>query len=135
MTTVESYLEEVNDYLIDHPQVDSFRIITERIQVGSTYIRVRLTLVNGSFLHFTEYREADVDGELQLITYSYQWMNSENVLLTRWDNAEHYPKLPNFPHHLHNSDEKNVLPGEPMNLFKVLDIIADELKKSSRGPR
>ena len=135
MTTVESYLEEVNDYLIDHPQVDTFRIITERIQVGSTYIRVRLTLVNGSFLHFTEYREADVNGELQLITYSYQWMNSENVLLTRWDNAEHYPKLPNFPHHLHNGDEKNVLPGEPMNLFKVLDIIADELKKSSRGPR
>jgi hypothetical protein len=60
-------------------------------------------------------------------------MEENNQLRMRWDNAEHYPELPNFPHHRHEGDEKNVLPGEPMNLFKVLDIIAGERKKTTGG--
>ena len=67
---------------------------------------------------------------MQVVTYSYHWMNA-NKLLRRWDNASHYPNLPGFPHHLHAGDEKNVLPGEPMNLFKVLDYITDTLKKTT----
>ncbi len=41
--------------------------------------------------------------------------------------SEH-PGLPNFPHHQHDGDEENVLPGEPMSLVKVLDHIATHLK-------
>jgi hypothetical protein len=51
-------------------------------------------------------------------------MEPDNQLRVRWDNAEHYPDLPGFPHHRHDGDEKHVLPGEPMNLFKVLDVIS-----------
>lgn len=127
MTTLESYLDEIDELLIDHHQVADFRFIAERILASSAYIRVKVVLLDGSFLHFTEYRETDIDGELQLITYTYQWMKSDNILLKRWDNAQHYPNLSGFPHHLHDSEEKNVLPGEPMNLFKVLDEISARL--------
>lgn len=68
-------------------------------------------------------------GDIEVITYSYHWMDPGNHLIIRWDNAEHYPNLPNFPHHHHDGDEKHVSPSEPMTLFKVLDIIAARLKK------
>jgi hypothetical protein len=56
-------------------------------------------------------------------------MDSSNQLRVRWDNVRHYPNLPGFPHHLHDGDEENVRPGEPMNLFKVLDLIAAQLEQ------
>ena len=129
MTTLETYPDEINELLIDHPYVTDFRFVDERILASSAYIRVRITLLNESVLHFTEYGELDIDGELQLVTYSYQWMDADNDLLQRWDNAKYYPTLPGFPYHLHDGDEENVRPGEPMNLFKVLDLIAAQLEQ------
>ncbi len=129
MTTLESYLDEINEFLIDHPQVAGFQFVTERILATSTYIRVPVALLDRSLLYFTEYRETDVDGELQLLTYTYQWMKADNTLLKRWDNARHYPYLPGFPYHVHDGDDKNILPGEPMNLLKALDHIAAQLEQ------
>ncbi len=80
-----------------------------------------------------EYVRTTPGGDIEVNRYSFHWMNADNHLRMRWDNAEHYSRLPNFPHHRHDGDEKNVLPGETMNLFKVLDIIAHELKKTSGG--
>ena len=58
------------------------------------------------------------------MTYGYHWMTASGDLVRRWDNAPHYPHLPGFPDHVHEGDEKNILPGEPMNLFTILDAIA-----------
>ncbi len=82
-----------------------------------------------------EYARTTPRGGIELYRYSFHWMNANNNIIIRWDNAEHYPTLSNFPHHRHDGDEKNVLPDEPMNLFKVLDIIAGELKKTTSDPR
>ena len=80
-----------------------------------------------------EYVRALPGGGIEVNRYSFHWMTAENQLKVRWDNAEHYPQLPSFPHHRHDGDEKTVRPGEPMNLFKALDIITAELKKTSSG--
>ena len=129
MTTLEFYLEEVNEYLIDHYQVADFRFVIERILANSAYIRVHVALIDGSLLQFTEYSEVDIDGDLQLITYSYQWMDADGTLLRRWDNAAHYPRLRGFPHHVHDGHEKKVVPSEPMSLIKVLDSIVTQLSE------
>jgi hypothetical protein len=62
--TPDTYLEEVNQYLIHHPHVVGFRFVKEHIKENSTYIRVRVVLLDGSSLHFTEYSETDIDGYL-----------------------------------------------------------------------
>jgi hypothetical protein len=129
MTQPGSNLKEIKEFLVAHQHVTEFRFLRERVTSGSTYVRARLTLTNGGILHFTEYGEVDVAGNSRIVTYTYQWMTADGKLIRRWDNAFHYPHLPNFPHHLHDGDEKNVLPSEPMNLFKVLDVIATELDK------
>lgn len=55
-------------------------------------------------------------------------MSEAHQIIRLLDNAEHYSKIENFPHYLHDADEKNILPSELMNIIKVLDFIATRLK-------
>lgn len=41
--------------------------------------------------------------------------------------VEHYPDLPNFPHHVHVGKEENVEPGERLSLIQLLDVLASEI--------
>ena len=61
------------------------------------------------------------DGEF--IRYSYQLFTTKAVL--RWDNVEHFPDIPNFPHHFH--DEKGNRYGSKLTgelLFDVQMVLA-----------
>lgn len=133
MDTPTSRLRDVNQLLIDHPWVASYRFSRQRTTKNSIYIRVHLSLLDGSTLQFTEYGEVDVAGALQTVTYTYQWMTADNSLLLRWDNAPHYPHLAGFPHHLHAGDDKTIVSSEPMTLVKVLNVIAAKLAAASQS--
>lgn len=61
-------------------------------------------------------------------TYSYHWADTEGRLIRRWDNTPHFPNLPGFPHHVHNGRAATVSPGQPVNVFTVLDEIAWHLQ-------
>lgn len=56
--------------------------------------------------------------------YSYHWMQADNTLLIRWDNAPHHPEVETHPYHQHVGSRQNVQPSEAMNLQKVLAWIA-----------
>lgn len=127
------YLESVRVAIDASSIVAVQRITSHTISDVDAYIRAILTFEDKSRLELMEYVRAIPGGGIEVNRYSFHWMDADNHLKARWDNAEHYPKLSNFPHHRHDGDEKNVLPGEPMNLFKVLDIIAAELKQSPGG--
>ncbi|MEZ4517431.1 MAG: DUF6516 family protein [Chloroflexota bacterium] len=114
--------------LIDDPYVTHYRILRYRVAGDSFFIRAQVIFQDAGTLHFSEYGEYDANGVYEVITYSFHWMDSSNTLRWRWDKAPHYPKLAGYPHHVHSgSDENNPVPGEPMNLFKVLDRIAEEI--------
>jgi hypothetical protein len=55
------------------------------------------------------------------------------VLKQRWDNARHYPDLPNFPHHVHVNTEDHILPGKSRNILEILELIEQELE-NLKGP-
>ena len=109
------------------------RITGQTISEVDAHIRAIVTFEDNSRLELMEYVRTTTGGGIEVNRYSFHWMDADNQLRVRWDNAEHYPKLPNFPHHRHDGDEKNVLPSEPMNLFKALDIITGQLKKTNTG--
>ncbi|MEA1899197.1 MAG: DUF6516 family protein, partial [Thermodesulfobacteriota bacterium] len=46
--------------------------------------------------------------------YSFHWQNAQGRLRQRWDNAPHYPDLPNAPHHVHgeNDSVQEVMQGK-----------------------
>jgi hypothetical protein len=55
------------------------------------------------------------------------WMDeSQQVLRKRWDNVEHFPGLPNFPHHVHVGAESQVEPGRSLSIIELVDAIEQE---------
>ena len=120
MTPAE-YLESIKERLLTDAIVTAFHIRRERYTVVDGHIRVRATIVDGSLLEFSEYVERTPEDQMQVMDYSYHWETAEGNLIYRWDNTPH------FPHHTHDSKSGEVRPGQPMNIFSVLDQIREML--------
>ncbi|MFZ5819265.1 MAG: toxin-antitoxin system TumE family protein [Chloroflexota bacterium] len=59
--------------------------------------------------------------------YSFQLYSDRPFL--RWDNAPHYPDLPNSPHHFHDQDG-NISPSELTgDLLRDFDLVMVAVKK------
>ena len=126
------YALQLKTQLSLSPIVVSFTIVEEKVWPDRGYIRIRMTLSNGDFLEVAEYFVIQ-DGERVTRRYRYQWMDGQRrELRKRWDNVEHYPDLPNFPHHVHIGGEKNVEPGERLSVIQLLDILAGEIPMEER---
>ena len=48
-------------------------------------------------------------------------------LRKRWDNVQHFPNLPNFPHNVHIIAENNVEPSQSGNILELIELIEKEL--------
>jgi hypothetical protein len=121
--TIDAYLEAMKERFVTDPLVTQFQVIRERSTLMDGYLRARLTLADGSQLELSEYMQRSSAGEIAVITYSYHWADAHNQLITRWDNTPHFPDLPGFPDHIHDSATGQVTPGQPMSIFTVLDEI------------
>lgn len=123
MTVTQQYLTEIKTKLISSLAVDSIVIVKERASLEQGYFRARLRLSNGDFLEVVEYFVVK-DGRCITETYRHQWMDqTQQVLKKRWDNVEHFPNLPNFPHHVHVGDELNVEPSQSLSILELIEII------------
>ena len=120
MTSAE-YLNAVKDRLVFEPQIVAFHVIRERMTATDAYLRVKATLADGSVFEFAEYvQQAATRDAMMVMTYSYYWASANGSLIRRWDNTPHFPALPGFPHHCHHAAGE-VTPGEPMNIFRILE--------------
>ena len=86
------------------------------------HLRARLTLSNGDQLEFSEYVRV-AEGQIEVLTYSFHWADSDGRLIKRWDNVPHFAQLPGAPHHVHEGQEGNVLPGAEISIAEVLDEV------------
>jgi hypothetical protein len=104
--------------------IEHIEIRRERSTQADAHLRARLGFVNGAILEFSEYVQRIQGDEIAAITYSYHWADAQGRLIRRWDNTPHFPGLPSFPHHIHEGPEDVVAPGQPMDIFAVLDSIS-----------
>ena len=103
--------------------VASVDVVEEYVLSDRGYFRARLGLANQDFLEVAEYFVVEA-GRCVTMRYRYQWMDaSQTVLKRRWDNVEHFPGLPNFPHHVHVGEEAHVEPGRSMSIVELLDAL------------
>jgi len=101
--------------------------VEEKILLDRGYFRARLTLVNNDFLEIAE-SFTIIDGHFVTLGYRYQWMDEQKEKLRkRWDNVQHFPNLPNFPHHIHIIEESNVEPSKSRNILELIELIEKEL--------
>lgn len=118
MTPAE-YLDSVKERLLTDPIVVGFQIRRERRTATDGHLRVRVAILDGSLLEFSEYAERTPDGQMQVAVYSYHWENAEGRLICRWDNTPHFPNLPDFPHHVHDGRTGAILPGLTITCLKM----------------
>lgn len=127
MKTAQDYIREVKVRLATSPVVATVEIVSERSTENNGYLRARMWLTNGEFLEISEYFVVQAGGSSTL-EYRYQWMDEgQQKLIKRWDNAEHYPDLPNFPHHVHVGDKGSVISGQSLSIIELLEMIEREI--------
>jgi hypothetical protein len=124
----ETYLIEIKAKLAVSGFIRSIDIIDERTALSDRgYFRAQVTLINGDFLEISEYFVIEM-GRFVPKRYRYQWMDATRThLKKRWDNAEHFPSLPEFPHHVHVGSEANVVPSRPLGIVELIDIVEREI--------
>ena len=126
-TETPAYFDAVKVKLTLCPEIRSVEIVDERaISTTHGYFRARLILFNGDIVEISEYTVSD-GNECRPCKYRYQWMDSHKNLIKRWDNANHFPELEGFPHHLHIGEEFKAMPSKPLNLMEIIDIILEGL--------
>ncbi len=126
----QNYLLEIKARLIASPNVVTIEVVEEYALSDRGYFRARLTLNNNDFLEVAEYFIVEQQHRITK-RYRYQWMDeSKQTLKKRWDNAPHFPKLPDFPHHVHVGDESQVEVGHSLNILELIEIIEQKITKN-----
>jgi hypothetical protein len=106
---VSDIVRSINDYskteLIAHSDIIS-DLRTPKVGI----IKGTIAFIDDSKLYFTEY--VDARYKIQKLSYSFQYQNSQNELIFRYDNAAHNPKL-SFDEHKHLKDGNIIEAGAP----------------------
>jgi hypothetical protein len=126
LSSASEYLNKVKALILGDPFVKSVKILREEALDDLGMLRMKLEMVDDNQLEMFElfYLEG---GKFQVKKYSFHWQKSSGDLLERWDNANHYPEVENFTHHVHVGGISVVQPSEPMNCEKVLFIVSSEI--------
>lgn len=109
---------EILTYLKESKIIKRFEILDYKNFHQGFYLKISCLLIDNSKLYIREY--SDVEER----NYSYHWQDTNNNLITRWDNAPHYPDISTHPHHKHTKD------GVFENYTITIEEILSEIKTS-----
>jgi len=125
---IEAHFADIEARLIGSPAVRRYQITRRDIGFADGKFRVRLELSDSSAAELFEY-VVESSQSIQVHKYSFHWQDSQGNLRRRWDNAPHYPKLSDFPHHIHEADG-TVIPNRTKDpdIFATLAWIEQELE-------
>ena len=101
--TLAQHLGALEARLIESPAIVSYQILRQEISSVDGKWRTRATTSDGGQAEFFLYL-AESRGQVELLRYSFHWQDGQGRLRRRWDNAPHYPDLPNAPHHIHDAN-------------------------------
>ena len=126
---IQQHFDTIEVRLIESPVITSYRILRREIGPSDGKIRIKAILCNEGALELFEY-VAESDANVQLLKYSFHWQSADGALKRRWDNAPHYPELPDAPHHVHCESEVVQEITDVPDVFSVIEEIEAALKKS-----
>ena len=98
--------------------------IREEIRANKQAILIaKVVLIDNSILHIREYIDAKYG--INRVSYAYQYQNSSDQLIFRYDNAVHRPAL-GFKDHRHSHDGKIYEVALP-DIFELVDEILSHI--------
>jgi hypothetical protein len=86
-----------------------------------------LVFKDGSRLHFREFVQVKIGKPVDRYMYVFQYMDSNDALIFRYDDTRHFPHLPTAPHHKHIGENEVVAANAP-DLESVLKEIKALIK-------
>lgn len=125
---IEDYFDTMRKRVELSPFVRLSNVTYEKRGTYEGIIRGRVHFLDNTVLEWREY--VDVETDVERLMYVYQYMDSSNKLVFRYDNTGHHKKLglSTYPHHKHVDREDNVVSSEPVDLSTVLNEIESFLE-------
>ena len=120
---IEAYFRQIEKIIEACLVVQLSNVTYEKRGTHEGFIRGDLCFVDGSTLHLREF--VDVEITEDRVMYVYQYMDSSDKLVFRYDNTGHHKKLgiSTYPHHKHEGSEDNVIRSTAPALVTVLQEI------------
>ena len=113
---IQEILEQFNDIIVE----TEFLNVTKIRDL--VHYKCKVYLIDGSNLRISEKWD-----ELQLLQYSYYWLDDENNLIIGWDNAPHHTQLATYPHHKHIRQQIEVHDSLENDLKAILGFIRQKI--------
>lgn len=111
------YLHRLHDTIHSRGDIDIEALTYKKYSNRRGTIQGRVKFYDGSLFEFSEM--VTLRGkQIKKIRYSYHYQTSEQNLIFRYDNADHHPHIPTYPHHKHVGS--HIEPAFPPDLSDVL---------------
>lgn len=126
MERVTEYFYKLLDITKESSWVLNEELTFREIDDREGYIRGTLYLYGGFTLHVAEYVVIKEEYPIRK-KYRYQLQDTEERLLSRWDNAPHHAEISTHPYHRNCKNGKTVSSPE-MSIHRVLSELDYALK-------
>jgi hypothetical protein len=118
---IDAYFQALLELISRSLVIQSSSVTLDKRSAFVGVVRGDLQFPDNSRLHFREF--VNTQDRLDRYMYVYHYQRADQTLIFRYDNTDHYPDLPNFPHHKHVLDEANVVTAAPPDLSGILKEI------------
>jgi hypothetical protein len=122
---IAGYFRYVSGVLALSPVVKSQDVHTEKRTPTEGHLRGDVLFKDGSRLHFREL--VTTEPSVQRVSYTYHYQGADGSMIFRYDDADHFLKLPSAPHHKHVG-ENDVVAANAPDLQSVLNKIEGMIK-------
>lgn len=115
---IEGHFAFIEGLLLESPAVRAYQVTKRLVGPTDGKLRIKVELSGGGKAEFFEYLVATP--EVRIVKYSFHCQTASGTLLKRWDNAPHFPEMPNVPHHVHLADGAVIPAAQPPDIAAVL---------------
>ena len=127
-TLIAQHFDEIEAKLIACPAIISYRVLRREVSSADGKLRIKATSNDGGMVELFEY-VGEASGRVHLLKYGFHWQDSHGHLQRRWDNAPHYPALPNAPHHIHDADGSVRAIADTPDIFSFIQEIENAITR------
>jgi len=113
---VAKYFEKIERTISKFKEIINHQTISKKFYNDTQgLISGKIVFINDNILEFMELKETESKTKMK---YKYHYMDNQNEMIFRYDNAKHHPEISTFPHHKHTT-KQIIDSGEP----ELIDVL------------
>lgn len=121
---LSQHIQEIDNAIRECTLVVKYTMYKEQLSPNTGYIEGEIFFINNSRLAYFEFYNL-AESSIECEKYRYQFMDSNNQLIFRYDNAPHHSEISSFPHHKHVPS--GVVESVPLHFSKVLKEVESNI--------